>query len=125
MTNSTSVQTTHTKPHPATVSLKTQAGSPKPDIAKKQKTFMQRYRDYSQLLLVGRLGDKRPTINPLVIARYGLDDARLFERYDSLNHRLMGCGIHQRIHFRQQAFSSLPNWPEQSLRLNKMWRTWG
>jgi ParB family chromosome partitioning protein len=34
MTNSTSVQTTHTSTQQAAVSLKTQAGSPKPDIAK-------------------------------------------------------------------------------------------
>ena len=36
MTNSIPVQATHTKTHQAAVSLKTQAGSPKPDISKSE-----------------------------------------------------------------------------------------
>jgi hypothetical protein len=116
--------TTHTNSTDKAVSLKTQAGSYKSDVHKlkrKQKTFMQHYREYTQLVLAGRLGDKRPSVNPLVIARYGSDKARLFERYDRLNHR---CGIHQRINFRQQAVNTLDDWPKQALRRYKMWRSW-
>ena len=85
---------------------------------------MQSYREYYQLQLAGRLGDKRPTLNSWVISRYGMDTARLFEAYDRLTHRLQGCDVHQRINFREQAANALPDWSQHSARLNKMWRAW-
>ncbi|WP_394230727.1 hypothetical protein [Shewanella colwelliana] len=129
MTHSMPLATTHTNSTDKAVSLKMQAGSYKSDVQmkskRKAKTFMQYYREYTQLVLARRLGDKRPSVNPLVIARYGRDKARMFEQYDRLNHQLKGCGIHQRINFRQQAVNTLQaDWPEQALRLNKMWRAW-
>ena len=124
MTHSLPTQTTSTNAVIETASHKTQAGSSKSDIFKKKKTFMQSYREYYQFMLLGRFGDKLPSHSAIVLSRYGLSLALLFERYDSLIHRLQGCNIHQRINFRQQAVNTLTDWPQQSARLNKMWSAW-
>lgn len=124
MTNSANALATHSKASIALVSTQDTSRLLKADISKKPKTFMQSYREYYQFMLLGRFGDKLPSHSAIVLSRYGLSLALLFERYDSLIHRLQGCNVHQRINYRQQAVNTLPNWPQQSARLNKMWRAW-
>ncbi|QDO84059.1 hypothetical protein FM037_13460 [Shewanella psychropiezotolerans] len=124
MTSSLPTQTTPTKTLIETARYKIQAGSSQSDIFRKQQTFMQRYREYYQLMLLGRFGSVRPSHNAIAVSRYGLPLVLSFERYDSLIHRLQGCNVHQRINFRQHAANTLPDWPQQSARLNKMWSTW-
>lgn len=122
MTNSLLAQTTSTNALLVTGSHKKQAGSSKSDIFKKKKTFMQSYREYYQLMLIGRFGDKLPSQSAIAVSRYGLPLVLLFERYDSLIHRLQDCNVHQRINFRQHAITDSPSWPMRNLALTKQWR---
>lgn len=94
-----------------------------------KKTFMQNYREYSQLSLVGKFGSKRPSLNPLVVSRYGLELARLIERYDNLNHRIPLCNVNQRVNlryffWRAQTIKGASYCQKEVLRLNKMWKSW-
>ncbi len=84
----------------------------------KQKTFMQQYRKYQRLN--SRL---RPTLDEYVILNFGEDLARMFERYDSIVHRIGRCTIHTRINYRFHA-SKQPNWNDRASELNKMWFSW-
>lgn len=84
----------------------------------KTKVFMQQYRRYQ------RLNTKvRPTLDRYVIQTFGEDLANLFERYDSVVHRLGRCTIHTRINYRLHA-SKLPDWDLRSAEQNKMWFSW-
>ena len=85
---------------------------------------MQSYREYHQFYLLGRFGDKRPTLNSIILSRYGFDLAVKIEKYDDLINQLPTCNIHHRINWRQAAANKLVDWPQQSARLNKMWRKW-
>ena len=91
----------------------------------KNRTFMQKYREYYQFLLRGKFGNQRSSQSALAVSRYGLSTVLLFERYDELLHRQLNCNVNQRINMRSAAIKKLKNnWPMKRLELNKMWRTW-
>ena len=89
MTHSITAQSTHTNTDNSPISFKTQAGSPKPDILKrkKEKTFMQSYREYYQLMLMGTFGETRPTLSSVMRSRYGKQRAKQLALYSELIHR--------------------------------------
>jgi hypothetical protein len=83
-----------------------------------QQTFMQQYREWERL--ERRL---KPTLDRLVIERYGRQKAELFEQYSEVRHRTC-CTVHTRINFRAVAVATLANWSSRSLELNRLWRSW-
>ena len=78
-------------------------------------TFMQQYREFKKLNT-----QVRPVFDQRIIRAYGHKLAGQFDRMSTLENRVSGFDVHNRINYRSEA-ATKPNWADMASHLNKMW----
>ncbi|WP_448215287.1 hypothetical protein [Endozoicomonas sp. 2B-B] len=84
---------------------------------KRNQTFMQLYRQWSQ-----SNPEKRITLDIQWVRKFGVKLCKYIERYDEQVNQIARMNIHRRINMRQHAVTH-PDWPKHRTKLTKAWRS--